>query len=145
MAKGKKTGGRDFKKGQSGNPLGPYVIAPDVAEARKFSHQQALRSLTKFLEMSVNELKDALNDTNNSVVDHWVARVCYMGIKYGDTRRLDFMFDRLFGKPKNTTEENTDYQTLKPDEYQHLPQSRILEMRAEAKRYLKEVAGKKDE
>lgn len=96
MPKGKKTGGRDFVKGdpRAGRPRTP----PDIRQANLLTKAEVMAKLGEFLKLDVAELQRILEDKSNTVMDHWIGRIALMGIKGGDDRRLNFMFDRLIGK-----------------------------------------------
>lgn len=95
MAKGKKTGGKNFEKGHHiGRPASP----PDIKVAAGMTKATFLSKLKQFMDMNIAELETVLRDKNMTVADHWVGRIALMGIKNGDERRLNFMADRLFGK-----------------------------------------------
>lgn len=97
MARGKKTGGRDFKKGQSGNPRGPKP-AP-LEERMKMRLTQALFILTanKYLFSTKAEIKEILENPNTIALDLAVVSWIHAGIK-GDGRLLELLISRLIGK-----------------------------------------------
>lgn len=69
---------------------------------------ETLERLVKFLQMNLYDLEAVLKDKSRPVMDHWIARICLVGIKEGDNRRLDFMLDRLFGKVQPHIEINNN-------------------------------------
>jgi hypothetical protein len=95
MAKGKKTGGKDFKPGHGvGRPTSP----PEIKAAAKLSMDEARAKLTEYLKLSMPELEAAMKDRTKEAMDLWIIRIVLLGIKNGDHIRLNFMFDRLIGK-----------------------------------------------
>ena len=108
MAKGLKTGGKDFKPGQTGNKNGRPKTPPELRKAANLTKIETLERLVKFLQMDIYGLEEVLKDKSRQVMDHWIARICLVGIKEGDNRRLDFMLDRLFGKVQPHIEINNN-------------------------------------
>lgn len=97
-----------FKKGQSGNPSGAKKLPPELKKAATMTKVETLQRLVSFLQMDIYGLEEVLKDKSRSVMDHWIARICLVGIKEGDNRRLDFMLDRLFGKVQPHIEINNN-------------------------------------
>lgn len=100
MASGFKTGGRDFKPGQSGNPAGRAKLPEDIKEARGLNKIQFERMLNRYLAMSAPEIKTIAESPKTPALDLIVAKVIYEAIKKGDDKRLDFMLNRLIGPVK---------------------------------------------
>lgn len=98
MARGKKTGGRDFKPGESGNPAGQTPLPADIKEARKLNKQEIERVLNKFLHLPLEELAAFVQDKRSPVLESLVARILLEAIKRGDQVRLEWVFQRLVGK-----------------------------------------------
>jgi len=102
MAKGKKTGGKDWKPGEGG-PGRPRKPA-DLVAAQKLTKTEITGKLIKFMAMSVDELAEILRDKSLPVLDHFIGRVALLGIHKGDQQRLNFIFERLIGKVKDNVE-----------------------------------------
>lgn len=102
--KGKKTGGRDFKPGQSGNPNGRPKIPSDIRELRKINQSSVEVLLNKYLHMKFPELKQMIEAQDAEASDMLVATVIYKGITKGDHYRLNFLLDRLIGKVTDKVE-----------------------------------------
>lgn len=102
MARGKKTGGKDFVHGdpRAGRPKKD----PTLAKAAKLTRTEAEQLLTKFMQMDIEELESVLRDKKKKCVEHMIGRIVLMGIKNGDHARLDFMLNRLIGKVKENVE-----------------------------------------
>lgn len=98
MAKGFKTGGRDWPKGQSANPAGRPAILPEIKEARKANANDLTRILHTQLKMSRDELKEILSNKETPAMDLLVANILSKAIVSGDQTRAGFLFDRAFGK-----------------------------------------------
>ncbi len=97
MARGKKTGGRDFLPGNSGNPNGGPPT-PDVREARKANKEQLTLILTKQLVMTRSELQALAANKDTPSMELLVASILSRAINTGDYSRATFLFDRAFGK-----------------------------------------------
>lgn len=98
MAKGKKTGGKDFKPGHG---MGRPKLPEEIKQASNLTLAESRAKLSKFLYLTMDELEAVLRDKSMPVMDMWIARIALMGLKAGDYQRLNFMFDRLIGKVKD--------------------------------------------
>lgn len=131
MAKGKKSGGRDFVPGdpRAGRPRLPV----EIKEASQLTIATARAKLNEFLAMSITDLETILKGRSRPAIDLWVCRIVLMGIKDGDERRLDFMLSRLIGPlPKEAPQVHVSLNL------QALPKERVIELGKEAVRYLEE-------
>ena len=106
MAKGVKTGGRDFKPGETGNPNGAPKIPEEIKEARRLNKLQVEEILNKFLDWPLQDLVNFTANKNSPVLEVLVARILLEGIKKGDQFRLEFIFQRLVGKVKDEIDMN---------------------------------------
>lgn len=97
MAKGKKTGGRDFKKGQSGNPRGPKPMPVEERMKMRLTQTLFLVTANKYLFSTKNEIRDIVNDPNTIALDLAVVSWIHEAIK-GDGRMLELLVSRLIGK-----------------------------------------------
>ena len=132
MGYGVKTGGRDFKKGHGGK--GRPKEDPDLRAAKAMTKLEFVRLLVQFLEMPLSELEALLHkDTvgGRKVLEVWVGRLCLLGIKEGDFKRLDFMADRLFGKSKGSTPQVEM-------NFTGVPRDQIIELSRQAIAFLEE-------
>lgn len=98
MAKGKKTGGKDFKPGLSGNPQGRTPNPPELKQLQQLTKGELELILNKILHAKPEEL----NNFNGTILEKWLASIVYQGMKTGDFGRLNGFFDRLpkIGKVK---------------------------------------------
>lgn len=100
MAKGKKTGGRDF---QPGNDFGQGrpPVPEDLKHSRSLNRIQFERTLNKYVHLTGREISQALeNAESNSILEMIVAKILDKAFNEGDTRRLEFVLERLIGKPQ---------------------------------------------
>lgn len=98
MAKGIKTGGRDFKKGESGNPKGPPKVPEDIREARKLNQITFERIANKYLFSNKSEITKSSSDPNTPVIELMISSIIHKAVVEGDERRLEFLLSRLVGK-----------------------------------------------
>lgn len=98
MAKGRKTGGRDFKPGQSGNPSGRPELPAEIKGARVLNKLELELVLTKYLRCSVSDLRENKDNQELSSLDQIAINIILKAIDYGDPIRLNFLLDRLIGK-----------------------------------------------
>lgn len=101
MAKGKKTGGRNFTVGHP--PMGGRpALSPEIIEARKLNRNEVELILSKIAQFSHGQLLDYLDQTLNkhsgNVLEVLICRVLDRGIKKGDINAVNFLLDRLIGK-----------------------------------------------
>lgn len=97
MAKGKKTGGRNFQAGKSGNPAGRKPDPLELKEARKYTRQEVELALHRELSRPYeNETRDVDGEQTN--LDRLIYKIVRVGIAEGDPKRLDFVLTQLFGK-----------------------------------------------
>jgi hypothetical protein len=89
-----------------GNPGGPGAprITKELREARKLTKSEAEKILNELIYLSVGELKDKIKDDKASVLKTFIASILAQGIREGDQKRLDFVFDRTIGRVKENVE-----------------------------------------
>jgi hypothetical protein len=104
VAKGKKTGGRNFPPGQSGNPKGPIPLPEDIKAARKLTPIEFERAVNKFLFWDRDALKEAVKDPKTAALDAWVITIILRATAKGDERPMSFLLERLIGKVKERIE-----------------------------------------
>lgn len=99
MPKGKKFGGRDWVKGQSGNPKGSKPIPEDVKEARRLSQIEFDRACGKIFFMSVEELTLLVNNKKQTnVLEALVGKILLKGINESSKSELNYFIERFLGK-----------------------------------------------
>lgn len=109
---GKKTGGRDFFKGDGKDRYRKkgqtYEHQKQIIEARKINKDEATKILNKFAYMPTEDVINFANDRNNPAMEMLVARVFVEAIKTGDPVRLNLLLDRLIGRVKDYVEHKVD-------------------------------------
>lgn len=98
MAKGFKTGGRNWKKGESGNPKGGVRLPPEVREARRMNQVEFERVANRYLCWTKNELATARADPMTPAFDLLIINLIMEGIFEGDPKRFNCIMERLIGK-----------------------------------------------
>lgn len=98
MAKGKKTGGRDWKKGESGNPNGGPRLPSDVRAARDMSKAEFISTASRFLKLTAAELTAVAENPQSTALELVVASIIQKAGILGDHKRLNFFCEWMFGK-----------------------------------------------
>jgi hypothetical protein len=105
MAKGKKSGGKNFKKGKSGNEKGRPLLPEDLRKIRtlyKNEHMACL--LTKAINYTQEELLEILSDPKQKCIDMMIGKIVLKGVVEGDPKYLSFILDRVIGRVKEHKE-----------------------------------------
>ncbi len=110
MARGKKTGGKDWKPGQSGNPKGWFGYGKDYREAKKLTTAIFNQLGTDLLYAKVEDLQKIIKDPDASMLEKIVAGIIGKAATEQDQIRAAFLLDRILGKPKL----NEDQPQIKP-------------------------------
>lgn len=112
MAKGKKTGGRDWVRGQVPNPRGAAAHSPEKKAMRRLTQAQVAEVATMILNGKIDDLikivgsqKDKIPpDPDASPLKIWFATVALKAISKGDMSSLDIFLNRTVGKVKDKIE-----------------------------------------
>jgi hypothetical protein len=96
--KGKKTGGRDFVPGVSGNPAGRPPLPEEIKDARSQSKEKIERALHEIAFKKMDEIKAILDSPHSPAMDMIVAKIIQRAVETGDTLRAGFILDRMIGK-----------------------------------------------
>lgn len=95
MARGKKSGGRDFVPGVSGNPDGRPPVQSDVLAVRRLTNADVVRIANELLEKSKAELTAILKDPRTPAKVGILARLVRTSLWSADHRRSWFLLDRI--------------------------------------------------
>lgn len=98
MAKGFKSGGKDFEKGVSGNPKGTPGLPAEVRKVRKLTHEEISQMGTMLLEQDINQIIKISEDLTQPVLRVWIARMIRKGIATKDTAYFNAVLDRIAGR-----------------------------------------------
>lgn len=108
MAKGKKTGGRDWQPGNRGNPNGRPRVPKEIRALRDADKEWISETLHKYLHMKWGEFQRIANDNDLPMLEVYLANILNAGLSDGDEKRLNFIFDRYIGKVKDKVEHSGD-------------------------------------
>lgn len=118
MARGRKTGGRDFRPGVSGNPGGRKPMSPEMKAVRKLTPSYIQTLISRFLRMSREEFQRYLSFGDPNIAEIAVSAIIAKAISEGDYMRLDFLLDRVIGRviDQPTQMQSVRYRTtVRPD------------------------------
>jgi hypothetical protein len=95
---GKKTGGKDFKKGWKGGPGAP-PSPPEINKLATLTKKEALALLGSMLQKPMEEVQAILVNPKLRAFDHVTAAIVLKSVD-GNAAYLKEMLDRLYGKVK---------------------------------------------
>lgn len=108
MAKGIKTGGRDFKPGGVGNPLGGGAHNPELNRVRRMTKEEVSEVGALILSKDLEALQEIVASASNknanydpkkySVLKIWFASIAVKAIQKGDPLALNAILNRIVGK-----------------------------------------------
>lgn len=113
MAKGKKTGGRDFKPGVVTNPLGGGAHNPNLRRVKRLTKEAVaeigelilnndLEALQAVVDSAAKSKGGQPNPTydpkKHSVLEIWFAAIAVKAIQKGDPLALNAILNRITGK-----------------------------------------------
>ncbi len=101
MAKGRKTGGRNYTPGTSGNPGGLSKLPKDIREIKQLTEREFTLLMVKYMDTPVKKLKLHYQAMELPGKDLMIISVIYMAVKFGDYKRVEFLLNRLIGKVKD--------------------------------------------
>jgi hypothetical protein len=107
MAKGKKTGGKNFALGNKANPKGGGAISPETRIIRKITTENLKEIADVILDGNIEKLKEIITDPNSSVLKVWLAKAAATAIQKGDLGPLDTILNRSIGKVKDNINHST--------------------------------------
>lgn len=134
MARGKKTGGKDFARGghQPKKRGKPSSLPPDLKMANDLTKTNLRGLLNKYLWMTNAELQQTIDEKTVPMIEIVIASIIAKAALSGDERRLDFILDRMVGKVKEEIDINTYHERLAK-----LPDSEVIQMGVKALTFLK--------
>ncbi len=99
MAVGKKTGGRNFEKGNTLGQGRPKV-PEDLKQSRSANRENFERILSVYTKKTASEINLALKSSELPILEMIVAKILAVAFNEGDPRRTEFILDRLIGTPR---------------------------------------------
>ena len=112
MAKGKKSGGKSFVKGESGNVNGRPILPQDLLESRKLNKIEVSRIISKYMNIPICDILHAVESPDSTALESVIAKLITEAHKHGDHNRLNFLFDRMIGKVTDKVELTVPKPTL---------------------------------
>lgn len=105
MAKGRKTGGKDFVPGdpRAGRP----PLPPELRAVRRLTKTEFERLANKYLWASAGELSLALASPETPAFERLLVSIMLTGIEAGDHAKAEWLATRLLGKVKDELEVST--------------------------------------
>lgn len=98
MAKGKKTGGRDFQPGQVANPAGFPKLTDEQKALRKLGQIEFEIAANKILFMTLTELEEHVENPETSVLEATIGKVLLKGHEDSEIKQLNYFVERFLGK-----------------------------------------------
>lgn len=114
MAKGKKTGGRDWKPGESGNPDGLKPMSTEARIFKRMTQAQVAELGTEILSGNVDALRKVVKNPTSTPLQVWFATSVLKGIAKGDVFALDKFLERVVGKVKDKIDLSSSDGSMKP-------------------------------
>lgn len=102
--KGIKTGGRDFKPGQSGNPLGARLHNPALKAVRRLTQIEIEEVGALVLDGDLERLQAIMKDTTASALKVLIASCMIKAISKGDASAMNVILDRMVGRVKQVVQ-----------------------------------------
>jgi hypothetical protein len=121
MARGKKTGGKNFEKGHPGMGGRPK-LNPEVKELRQLDRADLEKCIRDALQLTEIQIKEKLDNPETQSKERLALRIILKGIGKGDQQVMDFCANFIFGeKPKKIEVDNRNPPTLIPQVVVLLP------------------------
>lgn len=98
MARGKKTGGRDFPAGNKANPKGGGALSPDIKKIRRLTTEEVHYVGSLVLSRDMETIDKIANDPKQPALRAWIAEIVASGHRGGNVNKFNALLDRLIGK-----------------------------------------------
>jgi hypothetical protein len=89
---------KPFKKGQSGNPLGPNALPKELLAAKKMNRIECETIFARLINLPKDKISEVLKDPKASMLEITIATILFKAAQNGDHQRLNFILDRTVGK-----------------------------------------------
>lgn len=91
---------KNFKKGQSGNPLGGKLHNPEIKKLKNLTEAELIEVGTLVVKGRMDELRAMMKDPATTALKAMVAGLAIKTIAKGDPSAFNALMDRLLGKVK---------------------------------------------
>lgn len=118
MAYGRKTGGKDFKAGKSGNPGG---MTKEQAKVRHLTRETLKDLMNTLSSATYEDLQRMLDSPGTTALTMMVVKGILTAIETGDVRQREGILERLVGKVKDEVDVN-----VKPTVIKRLDGSQVV-------------------
>lgn len=98
MARGKKSGGKDFTPGISGNPTGRMPLPPELKEVRRLNKTEFERIANKYLWSTIAQITEAMASPEIPAFERVIVSILFKAIDEGDHAKAEWFAMRLLGK-----------------------------------------------
>ena len=119
MAKGFKSGGKNWQPGQSGNSKGRPALPAELHAIKKLTPAYIKAVIAKLAQMTPQEMMSYVEGGSGNNMEYMVASIIMKATTDGDHNKLNFLLDRTIGKVveqhKVTLEPVTYKTTITPD------------------------------
>ena len=126
MAKGKKTGGKDFTPGVSGNPQGRPKESPNIRELLKEKRVEFIQETHKLFQMSGPDVDAISQDSSVPMLTALIARTMSIAFNKGCKDRFEFLVNNsMAALPKSVELSDSDGKPIRP--LAEVPTEKLLE------------------
>lgn len=123
IAKGKKTGGRDFQPGQPAGPGRPKV-SPEIKEIRRLDQANFIKLCHLAASMTRKEAKAYLGKADASQIERAMVRQWKQAAD-GSLPALTYLTDRMFGRPGQDQDQANLELLRQVERLKQLPKERL--------------------
>jgi hypothetical protein len=106
MAKGRKSGGKDFAPGCAPGPGRP-PLPPELKAVRRLTKAEFETLINKYLWMDLSELEAATKSKALPAAEAYAVSIIASGIKSGNWSGFEWIAQRLLGKVQDKVEVTT--------------------------------------
>lgn len=100
MAKGKKTGGRNFVKNDPRRMEGGAKLDPILKQLRELERPEFTVKFSEMLRMIKPEIQEVIQNPKTCIKDLGIAKAILKWLESGDFRYIQPYIEYIFGKPK---------------------------------------------
>lgn len=122
MATGRKTGGRNFAPGQSGNPKG--APKKGIKQARQMTATMFSEIVLRYMDFTLEDINKAFIDPKTPALDLIVLKILHESIKKGDNIRMNFLLERTIGKVKDVIDHQSSDKSMSPAVTFYIPSNK---------------------